>query len=103
MGMFWACVGSAYMNKFESKMEALRKYDEKAHKWLLDNTSPRHWSRSHFGSSSKCDILLNNLCESFNTVILDAREKPLSICLKTLEDIPYGKIKDKEGMDEKKE
>ena len=65
------------MNKFEGEMEALRKYDENAHKWLLDNTSPCHWSRSYFRTSSKCDILLNNLSESFNYVILEAREKPI--------------------------
>ncbi|XP_022875822.1 uncharacterized protein LOC111394305 [Olea europaea var. sylvestris] len=35
------------------------------------------WSRSHFQDHSKCDILLNNLCEAFNSSILVAREKPI--------------------------
>ena len=75
--MFWACARFSYVNKFEAEIDVLRQYDEKAHNWLVDNTSPYHWSRSHFITTAKCDILLNNLCESFNSVILDAREKPI--------------------------
>ncbi|KAG8388268.1 hypothetical protein BUALT_Bualt02G0108000 [Buddleja alternifolia] len=33
--------------------------------------------RSNFRTSPKCDILLNNICESFNAAILEARGKPL--------------------------
>ena len=75
--MFWGCARATYVNRFKAEMETLKQYDESAHKWLMDNTSPRHWSRSHFRTTVKCDILLNNLCESFNSVILDAREKPI--------------------------
>ncbi|KAH6816290.1 hypothetical protein C2S51_021110 [Perilla frutescens var. frutescens] len=35
---------------------------------------PEQWSRSHFTENSKCDMLLNNVCEVFNATILDARE-----------------------------
>lgn len=65
------------MRRFENEMEALREYDHNAHKWVIDNTNPSHWSRSHFKETTKCDILLNNLCESFNSVILETREKPI--------------------------
>ena len=34
-----------------------------------------HWSRSHFQNEYKCDILLNNLCECFNSHPLKARIK----------------------------
>ncbi|XP_027165709.1 uncharacterized protein LOC113765678 [Coffea eugenioides] len=81
---FWACARSLYMRKFESEMDALNGYDYNAHKWLVDNINPRQWSRSHFGETTKCDILLNNLCESFNAVILEAREKPILGMLETL-------------------
>ncbi|XP_061993412.1 uncharacterized protein LOC133711278 [Rosa rugosa] len=36
-----------------------------------------HWSRSHFNTVLKCDILLNNLSESFNAFTLPARVKPV--------------------------
>ena len=81
---FWACARSSYMRKFESEMDALKGYDYNAHKWLVDNINPRQWSRSHFRETTKCDILLNNLCESFNAVILEAREKPILGMLETI-------------------
>ncbi|XP_071917224.1 uncharacterized protein [Coffea arabica] len=81
---FWACARSSYMCKFESEMDALNEYDYNAHKWLVDNTNPRQWSRLHFRETTKCDILLNNLCESFNAVILEVREKPILGMLETL-------------------
>ena len=62
----------------------MKEYDEKAWKWLDENTSPYHWSRSHFRMTPKCDILLNNLCESVNSVIMDAREKPIMEMLETI-------------------
>ncbi|XP_071924837.1 uncharacterized protein [Coffea arabica] len=72
------------MRKFESEMDALKECDHNAHKWLVDNTNPTQWSRSHFRETTKCDILLNNLCESFNSVILEAREKPVLGMLETI-------------------
>ncbi|XP_027076894.1 uncharacterized protein [Coffea arabica] len=74
---FWTCARSSYMRMFENHMECLRDYDVATWKWLNDNTSPYHWSISHFRVAVKCDILLNNLCESFNSIIMDAREKPI--------------------------
>ncbi|XP_071923215.1 uncharacterized protein [Coffea arabica] len=59
---FWTCARSSYMTWFENQMESLKEYDGKAWKWLIENTSPCHWSRSHFRTTPKCDILLNNLC-----------------------------------------
>ncbi|KAL3520854.1 hypothetical protein ACH5RR_019003 [Cinchona calisaya] len=73
----WACARSTYRKRFDNEMESLKQYDEGAHKWLTENSSPYHWSRSHFRTIPKCDILLNNLCESFNSVILEAQEKPI--------------------------
>ena len=40
-----------------------------------------HWSRYAFSAWPKCDMLLNNLCESFNSKIIDARDKSiLTMC-----------------------
>ncbi|KAK4489563.1 hypothetical protein RD792_005373 [Penstemon davidsonii] len=36
-----------------------------------------HRARSHFESDYKSDVLVNNLCESFNNYILEARERPI--------------------------
>ncbi|KAL3504701.1 hypothetical protein ACH5RR_034542 [Cinchona calisaya] len=44
-----------------------------------DSLKARVWAcaRSHFRTMPKCDILLNNLRESFNSMILEAQEKPI--------------------------
>ncbi|XP_076911072.1 uncharacterized protein LOC143568926 [Bidens hawaiensis] len=39
------------------------------------------WSRSHFLGRAKSDMLLNNLCESFNKQLVGARDKPIITCL----------------------
>ena len=38
---------------------------------------PTSWSRSHYNDVPKYDMLLNNLCESFNCAVVDARDKPI--------------------------
>ncbi|KAB2600177.1 hypothetical protein D8674_010448 [Pyrus ussuriensis x Pyrus communis] len=54
----------------------LKKLDENAYDWLV-KLPAHHWSKSHFETHPKCDMLLNNLCESFNAVILILRQKPI--------------------------
>ncbi|KAG8364970.1 hypothetical protein BUALT_Bualt18G0053900 [Buddleja alternifolia] len=43
-----------------------------------------NWAKSHFSTWPKSDMLLNNLCESFNSVILKARDKPIIMMLETI-------------------
>ncbi|XP_019155422.1 PREDICTED: uncharacterized protein LOC109152282 [Ipomoea nil] len=54
--------------------------DEGAFEWLGDK-HPSQWSKSHFSTNANCDVLVNNICESFNAMILDARDCPLIQCL----------------------
>lgn len=72
-----AAARASYLNRFVAEMEAMKDLDEDAFKWVQQHTSPKHWSRSHFRTSPKCDILVNNICECFNKVLLSAREKPI--------------------------
>lgn len=58
---------------FSKHMEEMKNQSHEAWKWFEDK-NPTHWTRSHFNDIAKCDILLNNFCESFNAVILPARE-----------------------------
>jgi hypothetical protein len=45
------------------------------------NTSPEHWSRAFFKIGSNCDSVDNNMCESFNNSIMEARFYPvISMC-----------------------
>lgn len=70
----WACAKSTYIPAFNRAMENLKDMSADAHAFMK-NIDPVHWSRSHFRSDFKCDMLLNNLCECFNSIILDARTK----------------------------
>ncbi|KAG8373315.1 hypothetical protein BUALT_Bualt11G0011200 [Buddleja alternifolia] len=61
--------------------EIQRMYPKKGSKqtpyeWL--NVIPAaHWARCYFPSRTKCDVLVNNITESFNSIILAARELPI--------------------------
>jgi hypothetical protein len=50
----------------------------------LQNTDPIHWCRAWFKLGSNCESVDNNMSESFNSWIIEARFKPI---LSMLEDI----------------
>lgn len=56
-------------------MDSLAKYSKAAYE-ALRNVVDYKWSRHQFGSSSKNHYITNNLSESFNAWILDARSLP---------------------------
>lgn len=57
--------------------------DESAVAWL-SGKAPYQWTRSHFNYNSKCDILLNNMCKTFNKAILFVRDKPILVILEMI-------------------
>ncbi|KAL3502537.1 hypothetical protein ACH5RR_036986 [Cinchona calisaya] len=70
----WAAVKATTIAQFICKMQEIAEIDLDAAKWL-DEKGPNEWTRAHFRTLPKCDMLLNNICESFNSKILDAREE----------------------------
>ncbi|XP_058215796.1 uncharacterized protein LOC131326905 [Rhododendron vialii] len=81
----WNLARASYVGKFNFLMRELEKEDPGALKRLSDpDRNPCHWSRSHFIVTPKCDILLNNLCETFNKAILPAMDKPILTMLEKL-------------------
>ena len=72
----WRCVGATTIKEFERRMQELKDLDVKAQEYLTD-INPAQWSKSHFSSRALCDCLANNLSESFNAMILEARDKPI--------------------------
>uniref|UniRef100_A0A803QCI4 Uncharacterized protein n=1 Tax=Cannabis sativa TaxID=3483 RepID=A0A803QCI4_CANSA len=81
--MLWACARATTPEDFTQRMNELKEVDEKAYQWLLKK-DPKEWSKSHFRVGVKCDMLLNNLCESFNSAILPARDKPIVTLLEKI-------------------
>ncbi|XP_015162187.1 uncharacterized protein [Solanum tuberosum] len=80
---FWAAAKATTVKEFDACMVRIRELDSNVADWLNDK-EPSQWSRSHFSSDAKCDILLNNICEVFNSMILDARDKPIVTLLEKL-------------------
>ncbi|XP_062028875.1 uncharacterized protein LOC133744861 [Rosa rugosa] len=73
------------MAYYTKELVLMKQMDPKAYDWLTDPLRPpKNWSRAHFGTTLKCDILLNNLCESFNAFILPARSKPVISCFEDI-------------------
>ncbi|XP_074356580.1 uncharacterized protein LOC141696324 [Apium graveolens] len=64
-------------------MGTMKEENEEAWKWLT-GVPFHHWTRSHFMNDSKCDLLLNNMCESFNRCILRAREEGVLVMLEMI-------------------
>ncbi|CAL9002060.1 unnamed protein product, partial [Prunus brigantina] len=68
---------------FVEEMKKMLELDTTAHAWLCERDASQ-WARSHFRTDFKCDILMNNLSEAFNSSILPARNKPVLIALERI-------------------
>ncbi|XP_010480802.1 PREDICTED: uncharacterized protein LOC104759589 [Camelina sativa] len=75
-GFFWAIAYSGTEGDYMYNIVALRKYDPLACEDLL-KTDPKTWCRSFFSYHSSCEDVCNNLYESFNRTIKDARKLPV--------------------------
>ncbi|XP_016167990.1 uncharacterized protein LOC107610454 [Arachis ipaensis] len=82
------CVRHLY-NNFRKRFPGLQlkklmwKCAKEAYRYLIA-IPPRYWSRSMFTYNSKVDTLVNNMFESFNSTIVDAREKPIVTMLEKI-------------------
>ncbi|XP_060961755.1 uncharacterized protein LOC133031967 [Cannabis sativa] len=83
--LLWNAARSTIEADFDRRMEEIKKVNVNAYNWLAAK-QPSEWTKSHFKEGVKCDMLLNNICESLNNAILDARDKPI---ISLLESIRY--------------
>ena len=67
--LMWAATRETTRYGFETKMEMMRNVDVNTYGHLMGIDCP-HWSKHAFSTWPKCDMLLNNLCESFNSKIM---------------------------------
>ncbi|KAI5332181.1 hypothetical protein L3X38_022310 [Prunus dulcis] len=81
--MLWAAARATTITWWEAEIEKMKEDDLEAWKWLV-HRPPNNWTRSHFHPRYKCDLLLNNLYKSFNTVIIDARDNSILTCLESI-------------------
>ncbi|CAL2272722.1 unnamed protein product [Prunus armeniaca] len=74
---------------FVEEMKKMLELDTAGHAWLCEKDASQ-WARSHFRTDFKCDILMNNLSEAFNSSILPARNKPVLITLERIRIPDFG-------------
>ena len=60
---------------FDVAMEKIKTKDFEAWTWLKQ-IPPEHWCRHKFSSRAKTDLVVNNISETYNTSILEARDEP---------------------------
>lgn len=53
----------------------MKVYNMPAYQYLLGVAPKEQWVTAYFSEHTKCDILLNNMCETFNSMIAESREK----------------------------
>ncbi|KAL0355810.1 UNVERIFIED_CONTAM: hypothetical protein Sradi_4027900 [Sesamum radiatum] len=97
----WNAARATTLSEFNLRMEEMGCLDPKVVDWLSDKP-PEHWSRSHFSCFPKCDMLLNNVCETFNSCILEAREKPILTMLEWIREFIMTRLSDNRDMARKK-
>ncbi|KAB1203081.1 hypothetical protein CJ030_MR8G005531 [Morella rubra] len=72
----WGAATAYTESEFNKKMDELKALSPDAHEYLR-KIDPSVWSRSWFHTHSKSDLVVNNLCECFNSYVLQARDKPI--------------------------
>ncbi|KAL7237581.1 hypothetical protein ACSBR2_003812 [Camellia fascicularis] len=99
--LLWKAAVAGTVREFEFHMNKLKEMDpkEKAYNWLR-KIDPTLWTRSLFSPKSRCDTLVNNMCESFNNNILETRDKPIINMLEWIRRRVMHRIQiKKEGME----
>ncbi|KAG8369540.1 hypothetical protein BUALT_Bualt14G0024100 [Buddleja alternifolia] len=81
--ILWVASRVTRVVDFERCMNEMKERDKATFDWLVKRT-PTHWSKAYFSTHPKCDILLNNLSESFNSMVLKARSNPIVHMLESI-------------------
>lgn len=72
----WSAAMASNESQFKNCMEVIKAMDVAAFNYL-DSINPKLWSRHAFSTHSCSDILTNNVAESFNAWVIEARDKPI--------------------------
>ncbi|KAL8143174.1 hypothetical protein V2J09_016206 [Rumex salicifolius] len=80
---FWRAARTYTKADFEIALKDMGTVSKKAVEDFIKK-NPMHFCRSHLKTSSRSEVIVNNLAEIFNGYILDARSKPLIYMLKEI-------------------
>ncbi|KAK4386171.1 hypothetical protein Sango_2487700 [Sesamum angolense] len=80
--MFWKAASTYNVNQHLKTMAEIQNMypkrvgEQTPYEWLAE-IPPVHWARCFFPTKTRCDVLVNNMNESFNHIIMEARELPI--------------------------
>lgn len=74
--LMWRAAKATYPQAREREMKEMRKVNEESFKYLW-KIPPRYWSKSMFRYSTKCDVVMKNMSQTFNSVLVGSRQKPI--------------------------
>ncbi|XP_071920748.1 uncharacterized protein [Coffea arabica] len=80
----WNIACCTTVKMYDKAMEELQTFDKDAYEWVKKAPHPRHWCKAYFPTHVKSDMIVNNLCESFNAHIKDARDQPIITMLEII-------------------
>ncbi|VFQ90182.1 unnamed protein product [Cuscuta campestris] len=84
--LLWEAAKATTVSLYEEVMRKINDEDVEACDWLVGKQASE-WSRSHFHIAPKSDILTNNICESYNRVLKEARSQTLIRCLESIREM----------------
>ncbi len=79
----WGAAGALNKIQFKYYLEVIKGMDQRVYNYL-EKINPKMWSRHAFFTTSCSDILLNNIAESFNAWVLEARDQSILYCMETI-------------------
>jgi len=74
-------VKATYYQGWEEKIEELKQANLTAYEWLV-GISRQSWCKHAFNVYIRCDVVMNNLSQSFNSTALLAMDKPIITMIK---------------------
>jgi hypothetical protein len=95
----WKAATTNTIHGFEREMAALKKLSLAAHDYM-EKIDPHTWARAFFNTAPKCDLIINNLCECFNSYIIKLRDKPIVTILEMIRKLMRRYQKNRQGTRE---
>ncbi|XP_075076921.1 uncharacterized protein LOC142163520 [Nicotiana tabacum] len=81
---FWKCAKSSYEIKFKEEITNMAKLGKKEIYEDLLAYNKECWCKAYFSTCSKCDVVENNMCETFNSWIVGPRHKSIITMLEEI-------------------
>lgn len=76
---FWNIAKSTSMAEMQNNLQIMKNMigGESAAEELLEKWPIEGWCQAFFNDMVKCEVIDNNMCETLNGVMLEARNKPI--------------------------